>query len=175
MKLKDLINEWVLEGFSILDEMETQHFELNELNIDSLNSYDYEEINKSPYTKTYTFNDRCGNKLVVAYIEKFGEFKSGYEVEGVNGLIFDPTKLPSDHPTLGDLRLKPCVDDKKVNTIYKILLEEIIPKYLLNKKPNKIWFNPVSDSRKRLVQIIMNKINKIYPQLIISGDYLINK
>lgn len=175
MKLKDLVSEWLLEGFSILNETETQYFELNELNIDSLNSYDYEEIVKPHYTKAYTFNDRCGNKLVVVYIEKFGEFKSGYEVEGVNTLIFDPTTLPSDHSTLGDLRLKPCPDDKKVNTIYKILLEEIIPKYLLNKKPNKIWFNPISDSRRRLVQIIMNKIIKTYPQLTISGDYLINK
>ena len=36
-------------------------------------------------------------------------------------------------------------------------------------------FNPVSESRKRLVDIILNKIIKDNPELIKKNEYLINK
>jgi bifunctional ADP-heptose synthase (sugar kinase/adenylyltransferase) len=55
-----------------------------------------------------------------------------------------------------------------------ILLEEIIPTYLLTKKPNKLYFNPVSDSRNRLVDMIINKVIEQYPQLTKKNNYLIN-
>jgi hypothetical protein len=170
MKLKDLLNKWMLEGLTIADKNETQYFELNELKIDVLNTYEYEPIDLPIYTKAYNFKDRCGNSLIVVYTEGIDEFKSGYKIEGVDNLVFDISKYINL-----ENGIKPCPDDKRINTVYKILLEEIIPKYLLNKKPSKILFNPISDSRVRLVNIILNKIIKIYPQLQVSNNYLINK
>ena len=121
MKLSKLLKQWMLEGLVVTDKLETEYFELNELNIDSLNSYEYEEVKLPIYTKAYKF------------------------------------------------------DDKRINTVYKILLEEIVPEYLLKKKPSKIYFNPISASRDKLVSILIGKIIKVYPQLIRSNNYLINK
>lgn len=170
MKLSKLLKQWMLEGLASTDKLETEYFELNELNIDSLNSYEYEEITVPIYTKSYKFNDRCGNELVVVYTEGIDEFKSGYRVRGVDSLVFDPTKFLNIEDGI-----KPCPDDKRINTVYKILLEEIVPKYLLEKKPSKLWFNPVSDSRNRLAGILISKVIKVYPQLTRSSNYLINK
>lgn len=170
MKLSKLLKQWILEGLLSTDKLETEYFELNELNIDSLNSYEYEEVKLPIYTKSYKFNDRCGNELVVVYTQGIDEFKSGYKVKGVDSLVFDPTKFLNI-----ENGIKPCPDDKRINTVYKILLEEIVPNYLLNKKPSKIYFNPISDSRDKLVSIIVSKIIKVYPQLTRSGNYLINK
>jgi hypothetical protein len=170
MKLSKLLEQWMLEGLVATDKLETEYFELNELNIDSLNSYEYEEIKLPIYTKTYKFNDRCGNELVVVYTEGISEFKSGYRVKGVDSLVFDPTKFLNIEDGI-----KPCPDDKRINTVYKILLEEIVPKYLLKTKPSKIYFNPISASRDRLTGILISKVIKAYPQLTKSGNYLINK
>jgi hypothetical protein len=170
MKLSKLLKQWLLEGLEVTDKLETEYFQLNELNIDPLNSYEYEEIQLPIYTKSYKFNDRCGNTLVVVFTQGIDEFKSGYKIQGVDSLVFDPKKYIDV-----ENGVKPCPDDKRVNTVYKILLEEIVPQFLLNKKPSKIWFNPVSDSRNKLTSIIINKIIKVYPHLITSNNYLINK
>ncbi len=170
MKLSKLLKQWMLEGLVATDKLETEYFELNELNINSLNSYEYEEIELPIYSKSYKFNDRCGNELVVVYTEGVDEFKSGYRVKGVDSLVFDPTKFLNIEDGV-----RPCPDDKRINTVYKILLEEIVPNYLINKKPSKIYFNPISASRDKLVSILIGKIIKVYPQLIKNNNYLINK
>ena len=169
IQLKDLLKEWTLENFINSDKLEEQYFELNEIKIDPLHTYKYKEIQLPYYTKSYQFEDRCGNIIIAAYVESVNEFKTGYKVEGIDYLIFEPEKLDNIEELI-----KPCPDERKIGTVYKILLEEIIPKCLLNKKPNKLYFNSVSDSRNRLVNIIINKIIKQYPQLIKKNNYLIN-
>lgn len=168
LKIKSLIKEWVLENLINSDKLEEQYFKLNELKIDPLNSYKYKETQFPLYTKSFYFEDRCGNTIVAVYIEQTGEFKTGYKIEGVDSLTFQPEKLDNVEELI-----KPCADDKKINTIYSILINEIIPKYILNKKPNKLYFNPVSSSRNRLVDIIINKIIKDYPQLTKKDNYII--
>ena len=170
MKLSKLLKQWMLEGLGTTDKLETEYFELNELNIDSLNSYEYEEIKLPIYTKAYKFNDRCGNELVAVYTDGISEFKSGYRVKGVDSLVFDPTKFLNIEDGV-----KPCPDDKRINTVYKILLEEIVPEYLLKRKPSYIYFNPISASRDKLTGILISKIIKAHPQLIRSNNYLVNK
>lgn len=178
MKIAELLKQFILENHIYTDLEEVKFFELNELKIDELNSYPYEESTHKDligFTKAWEFEDRCGNRIVAVYLESTGEFKSGFRIPGVSTLVFDPKKLPQNHETLGNLqeKVKPCPDDKRVNTVYKILLEEVIPTYLLNKKPNKLLFNPVSDSRERLVGIIISKVLEKYPQLKRKGNYII--
>jgi hypothetical protein len=178
MKLTHILKEWILQNHINSDKLEEQYFELNELKIDELNSYSYKESTHEDalgFNKAWEFEDRCGNVIVAVYLESTGEFKSGFRISGVSTLVFDPKKLPQDHKTLGNLqeKIKPCPDDKRVNTVYKILIQEVIPTYLLNKKPNKLFFNPVSDSRERLVDIIINKVIKTYTQLKKKDNYLI--
>jgi hypothetical protein len=170
MKLSSLLKEWVLEGLNASDKIEADFFKLNEIKIDPLHSYSYTELGLPQYTKSYQFEDRCSNVIVAVYIEAIGEFKTGYKIEGVDSLIFQPERL--DNP---EEMIKPCADNKKIGTVYKILTQEILPNYLLNTKPSKLLFNPVSKSRERLVDMIMNKIIRENPQLIKSNGYLINK
>jgi hypothetical protein len=169
MKLTKLLKEWILENFINSDKLEEQYFELNEIKIDPLHSYKYQETHFPLYTKSYQFEDRCGNIIVAVYTESTSEFKTGYKVEGVDGLIFQPEKLDNVEEII-----KPCADERRVGTVYKILIEEIIPNYLLNKKPNKLYFNPVSDSRNRLVDMIINKVIEQYPQLTKKNNFIIN-
>jgi len=168
MKLRNLLKTWTLEGFKASDLMEAEFFSINELSIDPLNSYEYIKRNDPNYSESYSFEDRCGNTIVAAYFDSVGEFKTGYKIDGVKTLIFSPEKLAGT-----EQEIKPCPDDKKISTIYKILIQEIIPKYVLNKKRGKLFFNPVSQSRKKLVGIIMSKIIKQYPELSNRNGYLI--
>lgn len=179
MKLTEILKQFILESHINTDLEEAKFFELNELKIDELNSYSYKESLHQDvlgFNKAWEFEDRCGNLIVTVYLESTGEFKSGFRIPGVSTLIFDPKTLPQNHKTLGNMqeKIKPCPDDKRVNTVYKILVEEVIPNYLLNKKPNKLYFNPVSDSRDRLVRIIINKVIEKYPQLQKKDNYLIH-
>jgi hypothetical protein len=169
--LQSIINEWIIENHTRIDLLEERYFHrINEIKIDSLNSYSYEKIKlNDTFDLAWKFEDRCGNTIIAAYYKTIGEFKTGFKVENEDTLIFDPKKLPKEKLSL----IVPCTDEKRVNTVYKILIEEVIPKYLLSKKPNKLYFNPVSDSRKRLVDIIMTKIIEKYPQLTKKNNYLI--
>lgn len=170
MNLASLLREWTLEGLTNSDHVEERHFELNEIKIDPLHTHKYEEIQLPNYTKVYQFDDRCGNTIVAVYIDEVNEFKTGYKVKGVDSIVFQPEKIDQVEELI-----RPCPDDKKVSTVYKILTQEIVPNYLLNKRPNKLMFNPVSESRARLVDIILNKIIQANPELIKKNNYLIYK
>jgi hypothetical protein len=169
MKILELINEWNKEGILQSEQIEVDFFSINEIKIDSLNSYDFKKLELPQYTESFSFTDRCGNILVVAYIDSIGEFKSGYKIEGISSLVFQPENLQNSEKFI-----RPCPDDKKVNTVYKILSEKIIPRYILPKKPSKLFFNPVSPIRERLTDIFMNKVLKDFPQLIKRGTYVVH-
>lgn len=166
MKLTRLLKTWVLEDLNNASSFEVDYFTLNEISINTNQSYQYEEITIPLITKAFQFNDRCGNTIVAALLGN--EFKTGYKVEGVNSLIFQPERM-SD---IVD-KIRPCPDDRKISTIYNILVTEIIPNHLLNKRPNKIIFNPTSISKGRILNIMLNRILQEYPQLKIKNGYLI--
>lgn len=167
--LKKLLREWIINDFHKSNILEADYFKINEIKIDENDVYNYKEIDLIPYSKAWEFDDRCGNKLVAVFTN-INEFKSGYKVEGFRDLVFDP-KIIKDPKKY----IRPCPDGRKINTIYKILVKEILPKFILNKKPSKLYFNPISPSRNRLVDIIINKIIKQYPHLIKNTNYIINK
>jgi hypothetical protein len=171
-RVKEIIKEWMLEGLNNTNILEEEYFIVNEIKIDPLNSYEYEETNflqGKGGNKAWMFEDRCGNVIYAVYNPNINEFKTGFKVEEVDTLIFQPERFPM----LLD-KIKPCPDDKKIGTIYKILTQEIISQFLLNKKPNKLYFNPVSSTRDRLTQIIINKLISSNPQLTQKGNYLIH-
>lgn len=173
VKLNQIFKEWILEDIYSASKLEEDFFELNEIKIDPLNSYEYKEVNYiqgKGNNKAWGFDDRCGNTIYAIYIPSINEFKTGYKIEGIDTLIFQPERFPQVLD-----KIKPCPDDKKLGTIYKILINEIVPFYLLDKKPNKLYFNPVSSTRDKLVRIVINKLTQQYPQLIRQDNYIIYK
>lgn len=170
-QLKVLLRDWWFEDIENSDLMESSYFSVNEIRVDGLNVYKYKQTtyldNVGDY-KAWEFEDRCGNTIVAVYLSNSKEFKTGYRIEGQSRLIFKPEDLenPEDH-------IRPCADDRKMNTVYKILIDEVIPNHLLNKKPNRLVFNPVSKSRERLADTIINNVIKKYPELKKKNNYLI--
>lgn len=170
-QLKQLIKEWIIKDINKSNLIEEEYFSTNEIKVDPSNSYSYEEVDflqGKGSNKSWKFEDRCGNVIYAVYTPSINEFKTGFKIEGVETLIFQPEKFPH----LID-KIRPCPDDKKIGTIYKILTQEIIPNFVLNKKPNKLYFNPVSPTRNKLTNIIINKIIKDFPQLTYKDNYII--
>jgi hypothetical protein len=139
-QLKQFVKEWILEDLRKSNQIEEEYFELNELKIDPLNSYEYKETNflqGKGNNKAWEFEDRCGNIIYAVYNPNINEFKTGFKIEGVDTLIFQPEMFPQ----IID-KIKPCPDDKKLGTICKILIQEIIPTYILNKNQINYFLIP---------------------------------
>lgn len=149
------------------DLLEAIYSELVEL---SINQHDTHEYNRtSQYT--WDFVDRVGNKMRVLLLPLKNDVKSAYvlDIDGKEVLIYDKDKL-QDKSLIKDLP-----DERRLNTIYKIITQEIVPEFLLNKKPNKLSFTPISKSRDRVVKLILNKVAKDYPEVEIKGNFLVHK
>ncbi len=157
-----------------VDIIEAEYFTINEIKIDAdlynIHNYVPSKYNKWSNSDSWEFEDRCGNTIIVIYIKNNSEIKTGYKLE--NGDVIFNTEKYNDSNLL---KIKPCPDDAKLNTIYRIIKTEILPKYLLNKRFSKITFNPISKSRSRIVKMILNKLIEDYPQLEIKDLSLINK
>jgi hypothetical protein len=147
--------------------VEVIYAELVELSIDPYDTHKYERT--SQYT--WDFIDRVNNKIRVFILPLKNDIKTAYviDVDGKESLVYDKDRL-EDKSKIIDLP-----DEKRLNTIYKIITKEIVPEFLLNKRPNKISFTPISQSRDKIVNIILNKIVKDYPELEIKSNQLIYK
>lgn len=159
-----------VEESNYSDLLEVIYAELSEISIDTLNSHDYKQT--SEYT--WDFIDRVGNKMRVLLLPLKNDIKSAYVILNQDGnevQVYDKDRLSDiDKDKIVDLP-----DERRINTIYKIIVKEILPKFLLNKKPNKISFTPVSNTRNRLVKIILSKIARELPGLEVKSNYLIYK
>jgi hypothetical protein len=147
--------------------IEIIYAELVELTIDPYDTHIYERT--SQYT--WDFIDRVNNKMRVFILPLKNDIKTAYviDVNGKEVLVYDKNNI-EDKSKIIDLP-----DEKRLNTIYKIITNEIVPEFLLNKTPNKISFTPISQSRDRIVKLILNKVVKDYPQLQIKSNQLIYK
>lgn len=153
--------------------LESQYLELNEVLIDPLNSYTYQEVEYSILPgkrRAWQFEDRCGNVIVGVFIISTGEFKTGYKIPAVKTLVFQPENLPQDKISL----VHPCPDYKRLNTVFKILVQEVVPNYILDKKPSRLILNLVLQSRKRLVSILGSKVINIFTDLIYKNNYILH-
>lgn len=152
---------------SCSDLVEVIYSELLEFSIDPQNTHEYERT--SQYT--WDFTDRVNNKMRVFILPVKNDIKTAYviDVDGKEALVYDKNKL-NDKSKIVDLP-----DEKRLNTIYKIIVKEILPEFLFNKKPNKISFTPISNTRDRLVKVILNKIVVGHPELQIKANQLIYK
>jgi len=160
--LKENVNET-----EYCDLLEVFYSELVELSINQHDTHAYER--SSQYT--WDFTDRVGNKMRVLLLPMKNDVKSAYvvSIEGKEVLVYDKSKL-EDKDMVIDLP-----DERRLNTVYKIITNEIVPEFLLNKVPNKLSFTPISTSRDRLVKLILNKVAKDHPRLEVKGNMLIHK
>ena len=166
LAVKKALKESVEES-AYSDLLEAIYSELTELSIDPNSTHSYERT--SEYT--WDFTDRVGNRMRVLILPGKNDIKTAYVINsnGKDFLVYDRDKL-EDKNLVIDLP-----DERRLNTIYKIVTKEIVPQFLLNKRPNKISFTPISKTRDRVVKLILNKLVKDHPGLEISGNQLIYK
>lgn len=138
-------------------------------------AYDYKQISKYEWE----FNDKYGNLLGVRFLPDLKYFESFYKMKSKTGrdvIVFD---LEQHKDKLDLLSFQGGTDDHRSDTICKILLDEIIPNYLLNQKPSLIKLHPLNKYRHKIFYKCAEICKKIHPQLEIKevGNeiYLINK
>lgn len=138
-------------------------------------SYKYEETNPN----VWEFQDRYKNNLgveinpVTKYVDAFYNAK---DVKGNNLRVYDK----ESHKNLMDpLSLQGSSDEHRSDTICKILRDEIIPKYLINKKPSTIKLHPIDEYRRKIFMKCAEICKEKYPQIEIKQIgkeiHLINK
>lgn len=161
-----------LEGHNAILFEESQIFlELSNPNA----AYKYKELNPD----VWEFQDRFKNNLGVLinpstkYVDSFYKMKN---LEGQEIRVFDYEKHKD---TLDLTTYQGGSDEHRSDTICKIILDEILPKYLLNKKPSIIKFHPIDDYRHKIFYKCAEVCKEKHPELEIkklnNEIHLINK
>jgi len=127
----------------------------------------------------WEFNDKYGNILGVRYFPSSKYFESYYIMKDINGkkvLVFD---YETNKDYLDPTSFQGGTDEHRSDTICKILLDEILPKYLLNTKLSIIKLHPLNNYRYKIFMKCAEVCKEKYPNLEIkplgSEIHLINR
>jgi len=170
---------------------------LNKLNkINNINEYDsillyesefFNELADPDWAYTYKkvaddvweFNDKYGNQLGVRYLSGPKYFESYFIVKSLKGnnvIVFD---IESNKDRIDLTSISGGPDEHRSDTICKILLDEVLPKHLLNKEDSFIKLHPLNDYRYKIFLKCAEICKEHYPTLTIKPIgkeiYLINK
>jgi hypothetical protein len=134
------------------------------------------------YKKTgndvWEFNDRYGNKLGVRYLVGPKYFESYFIVKDLNGNEVISYDIESNKDKIDLTSISGGNDEHRSDTICKILLDEILPKYLVNQPYSLIKLHPLNEYRYKIFMKCAEICKEKYPNLIIKPFgkeiYLIN-
>ena len=166
LKLTKILSRILQEGrkkqlsdLDYIDFAESELF-LELANPDMALPYDEEEPN------IWTFSDLYGNKLGV-FITPQGSVKSFFSVKDKSGKPQRSFDLQRDEEALDKNSYKIGEDERRSNTIAKIILYEIIPRHL-SKKPSMIQFQMINEYRYKIFEKIADLAKEKYPDLDIQ-------
>jgi hypothetical protein len=179
VKLTDLLNKIIKESFDKkLNEQESIIFEETELFLELANpdaAYEYKKVGKN----IWEFNDRFGNTLGVRYDEGSKYFESYYLMRDKKGQEVRVFDYETNKNYLDPTSFQGNSDEHRSDTICKILLDEILPEYLLNKKSQIVKLHPLNDYRFKIFYKCAEVCKEKYPQIEIKKVgkeiHLINK
>ena len=138
-------------------------------------AYDYEKINDNEWR----FKDIYGNRLGIS-IDRSRRYINTYFIikdkNGIDQIIYDYNK--SKH-LLDPTDFQGGTDEHRSDTWAKILRDEIIPEFLLDKAPNNIKIHSIDEYRHKIFLKASEVAKQEYQQIEIiqSGKeiWLINK
>ena len=176
IKLINILNELNkghhIEGYNSILLYESEFF--NEL-ADPEWAYEYKKVGDD----VWEFNDKYGNKLGVRYLTGPKYFESYFIVKDLKGnevIVFD-IDLNKDKIDLTSISGGP--DEHRSDTICKILLDEILPKYLLQSQGLIIKLHPLNEYRYKIFMKCAEICKDKHPNLTIKPFgkeiYLINR
>jgi hypothetical protein len=132
---KDGINE-----YCAIIEQEIKLF--NEL-ADPNFSYDYNEVSPN----RWQFQDKYGNNIGVEFNTSVKQFESYYLIKNLQGEFVKVYDYEKWKPGLDPISFQGGSDQNRSDTICKILRDEVLPRYLVNKRYSTIILHPLNDYR----------------------------
>jgi hypothetical protein len=156
--IKEIYTKEGIDEYKVLIEQEVKLFlELADPNF----AYHYDEVSPDEWE----FEDKYGNKLGVKYNNSVKQFESYYLIKDLKGdyiKIYDYEKWK---PGLDPTSFQGGTDQNRSDTICKILRDEVIPRYLTNKKPSLIKLHPLNDYRYQIFMKCAEVCREKYPQI----------
>jgi hypothetical protein len=177
INLKEILDEIILDDLikrpdMILISEEVSSFQ--EL-ADPDFSYKYNEVKPN----VWRFNDRFGNTLEVQFLPNVKEFESYYIMKNTKGKEVKIFDYDTNKDYLDPTSFQGGSDEHRSDTICKILLDEVLPEYLLNEKPSIVKLHPLNDYRYKIFMKCAEVCKERHPNIEIKplgrDIYLINK
>lgn len=139
------------------------------------NAYPYEEV--SEYV--WEFKDKYGNTLGIIFKPEFKTLDSYYKVRDLSGkdvLMFD---YEVNKERIDPKSYKLGTDEHRSDTICKIIVDEVVPRYLLKNKAGTIRLHTLNQYSQDIFWKCAEVCKKKYPQLDIKNlgkdTYIINR
>jgi hypothetical protein len=136
------------------------------------NAYPYEEV--SEYV--WEFKDKYGNTLGVDFDQSSRFLSTYYKIKGVSGKIQKIFDYESNKDYIDPSSIKIGSDERRSDTICKIIRDELIPKFLLKRRMSFIKIHPISKYRSDIFWKCAEVCKEKYPELeikLISPDIFI--
>lgn len=168
IKLMDLLNEIMQKSSQRnLSECESIIFEEVELFLelaDPNGAYKYEKTGNG----IWEFKDRFSNRLGVRFDESSKYFESFYIMKDKQGKEVRVFDYETNKNNLDSTTFQGNSDEHRSDTICKILLVEVLPKYLLNKKSQLIKLHPLNEYRHKIFMKCAEVCKEKHPELEIK-------
>lgn len=179
IKLTELLSQIIQECVNRnLNEKDSTIFEECHLFLELADpnaSYKYKEISLN----VWEFQDRYSNVLGVEFNPGNKYVDAYYKMKDLNGREVKVFDYESNKDALDPLSFQGGSDERRSDTICKILRDEVIPKYLINKNPQLIKLHPLNDYRYKIFMKCAEICKEKYPQIEIKEAgkeiHLINK
>ena len=177
IKLKEILDEIIVSELQkrpdiILISEEVKVFQ--EI-ADPDHAYKYELVNDNEWE----FNDRYENILGVTYAPSSRYFESYYIMKDLKGNKIKVFDYETNKENLDPTSFQGGSDEHRSDTICKILLDEILSKYLLNSKHSIVKLHPLNDYRYKIFMKCAEICKEKYPNVEIKPFgkeiHLINK
>jgi len=127
-------------------------------------SYDYQEIEPN----LWEFQDRYLNTIQVEYFSEVKYVNTQFVVEDKDGIQFISFDVDKDKDRIAPFTFHHNKDERRSDTIAKIILDEIVPKYLINKPSQILKIAPIDIYKYNIFYKIAELIKNQYPQVEIQ-------
>ena len=127
-------------------------------------SYDYEEVESN----LWEFKDKYQNTVQVEYFPSVGYVNSHFNVIDKDGVEFKMYDYLNDKSRLTPFTFFHGHDERRSDTIAKIILNEIVPNYLISNSQQLLKMMPITSYRYQIFLMIAKLIKQRYPQVEIQ-------
>ena len=127
-------------------------------------AYLYDEVKPNEWE----FQDKFSNTIGVRFDTSTTYFESYYIVKDLQGNLVRIYDYEKNKPYIDPTSFTGNSDENRSDTICKILRDEVLPKYLVNKRYSTIKLHPLNDYRYQIFMKCAEICQEKYPQIEIK-------